>query len=33
MESIYDILSKEHKLVLGMFEEAMASGSKEALLG
>lgn len=30
-ESIYDILSQEHKPVLGMFEEAMASGSKEAL--
>ncbi|MGB9940222.1 hemerythrin domain-containing protein [Methanosarcina sp.] len=31
METIYDILSQEHKLVLGMFEAAMASGSKEAL--
>lgn len=31
METIYGILSKEHKVVLGMFEEAMISGSKEAL--
>ncbi len=31
METIYDILSKEHKIVLGMFEEAMDTGSKAAL--
>lgn len=31
METIYDILSQEHKLVLSMFEEAMGSGSKEVL--
>jgi iron-sulfur cluster repair protein YtfE (RIC family) len=31
METIYNILSQEHKLVLGMFEEAMTHGSKEAL--
>lgn len=31
MDTIYDILSKEHKLVLSMFEEAMSSDSKEAL--
>lgn len=31
METIYEILSKEHKLVLGMFDEAMGGGSKEAL--
>lgn len=31
METIYDVLSKEHKLVLDMFEEAMGSGSKEVL--
>lgn len=31
METIYEILRKEHKLVLGMFEEATGSGSKEAL--
>lgn len=31
METIYDVLSKEHKLVLDMFEEAMRSGSKEVL--
>lgn len=31
METIYDVLSKEHKLVLDMFEEAMGNGSKEAL--
>jgi hemerythrin-like domain-containing protein len=31
METIYDILSKEHQIVLGMFEEAMDTGSKAAL--
>jgi iron-sulfur cluster repair protein YtfE (RIC family) len=31
METIYDILSKEHKLVLRMFDEATGRGSKEAL--
>ena len=31
METIYDILSKEHDLVLNVFEEAMRSGSKESL--
>lgn len=31
METIYDILSKEHKLVLCMFEETAGSISKEAL--
>lgn len=31
METIYDILSKEHQIVLGMFEEAMDTGSKTAL--
>jgi iron-sulfur cluster repair protein YtfE (RIC family) len=31
METIYDVLSQEHKRVLGMLEEAMSSGSKEVL--
>ena len=31
METIYDILSKEHQVILGMFEEAMNTGSKAAL--
>lgn len=31
METIYDILSKEHDLILNMFEKAMKSGSKESL--
>ena len=31
METIYDILSKEHQIVLGMFEEAIDTGSKAAL--
>jgi len=31
METIYDILSKEHQIVFGMFEEAMNKGSKAAL--
>jgi len=31
METIYDILSKEHQVILGMVEEAMNTGSKAAL--
>lgn len=31
METIYDVLSKEHKTVLNMFEEATGSDSKEVL--
>ena len=31
METIYNILSQEHRIVLGMFEEAITHGSKEAL--
>ncbi|MGB9929034.1 MAG: hemerythrin domain-containing protein [Methanosarcina sp.] len=31
MDTIYDILSKEHQILIGMFNEAMITGSKEAL--
>lgn len=31
MDTIYDILSKEHQILIGMFEEAMITGSKETL--
>lgn len=31
METIYDILSKEHKLVLDMFNEVTGNGSKKVL--
>jgi hypothetical protein len=32
METIYDILSKEHDQVLDLFEEAISDGSKETFL-
>ncbi len=31
METIYNILSQEHRIVLGLVEEALTRGSKEAL--
>lgn len=32
METVYDILSKEHKTVFGLFEETMGAGSKKLFL-